>query len=100
MYPMTCPILLGWLWGLLPGPRELLLVALVVVTLYGRSETARHGFARLVRPWKARPDGAKGRPASSWMADRWFVVLAASAAAAVAAWVVTWMTVVHRPPGP
>jgi len=98
---MMNPVLpLGWLWGLLPGPREWLLVALVVVALYGRSETARRGFARAVRPWTTRPSGPKGRPAAwGWLADRWFVAVAASAAAAVAAWVVTWMNVVHRPPG-
>jgi len=95
---MNNPVLMGWLWGLLPGPREWVLVALVVVALYGRSETARRGFARVVRPWTTRPDsGASGRPAPAWLGDRWFLVVAASAAAAVAAWVVTWMTIVHRP---
>ena len=95
---MNYPVLMGWLWGLLPGPREWVLVALVVVALYGRSETARRGFARVVRPWTTRPgSGASGRPAPAWLGDRWFLVVAASAAAAVAAWVVTWMTIVHRP---
>ena len=96
---MTSPVFLGWLWGLLPGPREWLLVAMVVVTLYGRSGMARRGFTRAVRPWTTRPGGPAGSPARAWLADRWFVV-AAAAAAGVAAWVVTWMTVVHRPPGP
>ena len=97
---MTIPVSpLGWLWGILPGLREWFLVAPVVVALYGRSETARRGFARAVRPWKTRPDGAKGRPPSRWLSDRWLLVVAAVASAAVAAWVVTWMTVVHRPPG-
>ncbi len=97
---MTCPAPLGWLWGLLPGPRELALVALVVVALYGRSETARRGFARLVRPWTTRPSGAKGPPPRPvWWADRWFLAFVTIASAAVVAWIVTWMNVVHRPPG-
>ena len=99
---MTHPALMGWLWGFLPGPREWVVLALVVATLYGRSELARRGFARLVRPWTTRPSGATGRPKlkPGWLADRWFLILAAVASAAVAAWVVTWMTVVHRVPGP
>ena len=91
---------MGWLWGFLPGPREWVVLALVVVALYGRSEMARRGFARVVRPWTTRPVGASGRPQPDWLADRWFLIVAAVASAAVAAWVVTWMTVVHRPPGP
>ena len=96
---MIPPIPMGWLWGLLPGPREWALVALVAFALYGRSETARRGFARAFRPWTTRPasTGADGRSAPAWLGDRWFLVVAASAAAAVAAWVVTWMTIVHRP---
>ncbi len=97
---MDNPALMGWLWGLLPGPREWALVAIVVVALYGRSETARRGFARLARPWTTRPDRSTGWPRLGWPADRWFLVVAASAAAAVAAWVVTWMTVIHRPGPP
>jgi hypothetical protein len=93
------PAVLGWLWGFLPGPRELALVALVVVALYGRSETARRGFARLARPWTTRP-GETSATNPARLADRWLLVVTAIASAAVAAWVVTWMTVVHRPPGP
>ena len=91
---------MGWLWGLLPGFREWVLVAIVAVALYGRSELARRGIARLVRPWTTRPSRATGSTRPSWMADRWFLLAAAIASAAVAAWVVTWMNVVHRPPGP
>jgi hypothetical protein len=99
---MIDPAALGWFWGFLPGPREWALVALVVVALYGRSELARRGFARVVRPWTTRPSGATGKPTPRppWWADRWFLIVAAVASAAVAAWVVTWMTVVHRPPPP
>ncbi|WP_435009847.1 hypothetical protein P12x_001072 [Tundrisphaera lichenicola] len=94
---MNNPVLLGWLWGLLPGPREWVLVAMVVVALYGRSEVARRGFARVLRPWTTRPPGATGQATPGWLNDRWFLVVAVSAAAAVAAWVVTWMTIVHQP---
>jgi hypothetical protein len=100
---MIDPAALGWFWGFLPGPREWALVALVVVALYGRSELARRGFARVVRPWTTRPSGVmtgKPTPRPPWWADRWFLIVAAVASAAVAAWVVTWMTVVHRPPPP
>ena len=96
---MTIPLPSLWLWGLLPGPREVLLVALVVVALYGRSETVRRALPRVLRPWTTRPLGAKDRPVQAWLADRWFVVIAAAAAAAVAAWVVTWMVVAQGPPG-
>ncbi len=97
---MIDPALMGWLWGFLPGPREWVLVALVVVALYGRSETARRGFARVVRPWTTRPDRATGRPKPVRLGDRWVLIVTAIASAAVAAWVVTWITVVHRPPAP
>jgi hypothetical protein len=97
---LTCLTNSGWVVGLLPGPREVFLVALVVLALYGRSELARRGFARLFRPWTTRPAGANGVSKPSWLSDRWFLLIAIVASAAVAAWVVTWMTVVHRPPGP
>lgn len=87
-------------WGFLPGPREWVLLAVAVVVLYGRSETARRGIVRVFRPWTTRPDRAQGRPRPDWRTDRWFLLAAAVASAAVAAWVVTWMTVVHRPPAP
>ena len=95
---MTIPSASFWFWGLLPGPRELILVALVVVALYGRSESVRRGLPRLIRPWTSRPVRAKGHPARGWLADRWFIVVASAAAAAVAAWIVTWMIVVQGPP--
>ncbi len=87
-------------WGFLPGPREWALLALVVVALYGRSETARRGFARAVRPWTTRPDRAGGGTKLGLSGDRWFLLVVAVASAAVAAWVVTWITVAYRPPGP
>jgi hypothetical protein len=92
----------GWLVGLIPGGREWLLVALVVAALYGRSMMARRGFARVIRPWTTRPSNSKanGAPRTNWLADRWFLLLAAVASSAVAAWVVSWMILVHRRPGP
>lgn len=92
---MTIPLPPFWLWGLLPGPREIILVALVVAALYGRSETVRRGLPRLLRPWTDRTRRPSG---SNWLADRWFVVVASAAAAAVAAWIVTWMVVAQGPP--
>jgi hypothetical protein len=96
---MIDPARLGWFWGFLPGPREWALVLVVVVVLYGRSETARRGVARLVRPWTTR--GGVGSPSSGWRpGDRWTLIITAIASAAVAAWIVTWITVVRRPPTP
>jgi hypothetical protein len=97
---MTNPAVLGWLWGLLPGTREWLLVALVVVALYGRSSLVRQGVARLVRPWKTRSSGTNRPPKSAWLADHWFLLFAAIASSSVAAWIVTWMILAHRPPRP
>jgi hypothetical protein len=95
---MTRPALLsGWLWGFfLPGPRELALVVLVVIALYGRSILARGG--------KIRPTAGRRLPRRpghrAWVVERWPWAFAAIASAAAAAWVVTRLTVPHRPPGP
>ena len=87
-------------WGFLPGPREWALLTLVVVALYGRSETARRGFARAVRPWTTRPGRAEGGSKLGSSGDRWFLLVVAVASAAVASWVATWITVAARAPGP
>ena len=88
-------------WGFLPGPREWALLALVVVALYGRSETARRGFARAVRPWTTRPGRDDGRPVGGLpVGERWFWFVVAVASAAVASWVATWITIAARAPGP
>ena len=65
-------------WALLPGIREWVLVALVVVAVYARSGPVRSNrylasLGRLVRPTRrGRPEPAVVR----WLADRWMLVLA------------------------
>ena len=89
---MTIPLPSLWLWGLLPGPREVFVVAMLVLVLFGKSRVARRGLPRLIRPWTSRTPGHAGL---DWLADRWFAV----AVVAVATWVVTWMIVANGPPG-
>jgi hypothetical protein len=98
----------AWLWAFLglPGLREVILVALVTLVLYGRSgmQIARRG--RGLHPWlspirrtsaaaaRANPSPAQGN--SRW-GDRVFWSLAIIAATAVAAWVVTRTLIVAAP---
>jgi hypothetical protein len=98
----------AWLWAFLglPGLREVLLVALVTLVLYGRSglQIARRG--RGLHPWlspirrtsaaapRAKPPTAQG---TSRRGDRVFWFLAIVAATGVAAWVVTRTLIVAAP---
>ena len=99
----------GWLWaflGGLPGLREIALVALVTLLLYGRSglQVARRG--RGLPPWllpirRTSPSATRSHApapagASRW-GDRTFWFLAIIAATAVAAWVVTRTLIVGAP---
>jgi hypothetical protein len=104
----------AYLWGLgIPGPRELVLLALVLLVLYGRSglQVARSG-GRVVPWWlspvrrtsvrgaQARANRAPQSPAStllSWRRDRFFWFLAIIAATAVGAWIVTRTLIVAAP---
>jgi hypothetical protein len=103
----------AWLWAFLglPGLREIVLVAVVSLLLYGRSglQVARRGrgWQRWLSPIrqtsaasaardKARADASPTRGASRW-GDRVFWSLALIAATAVAAWVVTRTLIVGAP---
>ena len=100
----------GLVFGLflIPGPKEIILVALVVMALYGRVGTrllmsTRYG--RTLAPWvrliqspqaaalrKARvrvTEGPEGRPATKPRRGRLFWALSLATAAALAAWVAT-----------
>jgi hypothetical protein len=102
-------------WGI-PGLREIALVLLVTLVLYGRSglQIARHG--RGLGPWlslarrastppasrsrergQARPGVPPERRKDSLRRDRVFWFLAIVAASAVAAWIVTRATIVGGP---
>jgi hypothetical protein len=104
----------AWLWaflGGLPGLREMALLAVVVLVLYGRSglQVARRGGGLL--PWwlspvrRTPPSAVRGRrpaepppaPALSWRRDRLFWFLAIIAATAVGAWIVTRTLIVAVP---
>jgi hypothetical protein len=106
----------AWLWAFwgIPGLREIALVLLVTLVLYGRSglQIARRG--RGLGPWlslarrvsappsatraraQARPSAPPAR-GSSRRGDRVFWFLAIVAAAAVAAWIVTRAMIVGAP---
>lgn len=100
---------------LIPGPKEIILVALVALALYGRGGSrllmsTRYG--RMLSPWvrmaeTARPKrGSSGRtnepglaskpePPTTRPKGRFFWALALMAAAAVAAWVATRVVIQH-----
>jgi hypothetical protein len=103
----------AWLWAFLgiPGLREIALLAVVVVVLYGRSglQIARRGGGLV--PWWLSPvrrtpaSALRGRrpmptpaaTAASWRRDRLFWFLAIVAATAVGAWIVTRTLIVSAP---
>ena len=95
---------------LIPGVREVVLVALVALALYGRTGSRlllRTRYGRLLGPVLARvparapankPKAPKAIPRRR---GRWFWAFALTLAAAVAAWVATQAVVVkNTPPAP
>lgn len=94
----------GTQWAAL-GPRQLILVALVTLILYGRSGVLRSPQARAILPWLSvtrRRNGPmtpppKTAPEPSRMEGRlyWFLVI--TAATAVAAWIVTRTLILSAP---
>jgi hypothetical protein len=94
-----------WGWGI-PGLRQLALMALVFLVLYGRSglQAARRGGG--LPPWlspvirRPAPSGVRAQAEAEAAARRgdrlfWFLVIVASTA--VAAWVVTRTLIVLAP---
>ena len=77
------------IWAIVPGIREIILVILVVVALYGRSGKVRSGRFFSSGGWTNRPSGRKPPAAFLWLMDRWWLVLATLAGVGVAAWVTT-----------
>ena len=87
-------------FGLIPGPREVVLVLLVVLALYGRAGSRllwSTPYGRLLAPWAqvvrgasaaARP-GGPAAPSKSPRRGRLFWVLTLTAAAAALAWIAT-----------
>ena len=88
------------------GLKELVLIGLTVLVLYGRSGAMSNRYVRVLRPWlspvrrpgygprrgpDATPDAVSaGSKVRGWLrGDRLFWFLTILAAAAVAAWVVT-----------
>jgi hypothetical protein len=105
----------AWLWAVLavvPGLKQIALVALVVLVLYGRSglQVARRGGG--LPPWlspvrRTAASAARSRTharsqatataESPWRGDRLFWFLAIIAATGVGAWVVTRTLIVSAP---
>ena len=98
-----------WLWGFLgglPGSREVALLVVVALVLYGRSglQVARRGHG--LPPWlspvrRTSPSAARTRATLATGGSRWgdrsFWFLAIVAAAAVAAWIATRTLIVSAP---
>ena len=85
------------------GLKELVLIGLAVLVLYGRSGVSSHPYVRVLRPWLspmrrpgygprrgpvAAPDAAPAGP-RAMRGDRLYWSLTIVAAAAAAAWIVT-----------
>jgi len=105
----------AWLWTFLavvPGLKQIALVALVVLVLYGRSglQVARRGgglppwlspirrtAASAARDRTQAPSRATAAAESPWRGDRLFWFLAIIAATGVGAWVVTRTLIVSAP---
>jgi hypothetical protein len=89
----------GAVWAFLgvPGLREILVVAVVTLVLYGRSGLLMHRRFQALRPWLGPPGREPPRTTSvrrgAGLGDRVFWVLAITAAAAVASWVAIRMTI-------
>jgi hypothetical protein len=101
--PLTQPIALGFL---VPGLKEVVLVALVALALYGRSGTrllrmTRYGrsiepWLRLVRPpsqARRQRSGPAPTPGARRPRGPWFWALALTVAAMAVAWVATRVAV-------
>lgn len=96
-------------WAIL-GPREILLVGLVALALYGRVGLRHTHHARTVWSWMIPPRSRPNRrpaprvePVPFWSLARWtrgerlYWALVLVAAAAVVAWVVTRTLIVSTP---
>ncbi len=93
----------GAVWAFLgiPGLREILVVAVVTLLLYGRSGLLMHRRFQALRPWlgPARREPPRPTPArrivgrNVGLGDRVFWALALTAAATLAAWVATRMII-------
>ncbi len=76
--------------GLLPGPREWLLIGMVVLACFWRTGVPRGRVWRLLQPWSSVP---KRQPRPTWvhrLSDRGFLLLLVMAASAVIAWIISW----------
>jgi hypothetical protein len=101
---------LGGIWAFL-GFKEIIVLGLLALALYGRSGLQKHPYVRLLRPWAetSRRTAAKAtaataaratpKPARSAWEIRIFWFLAIVAGSAVAAWIVT-RTLILGSPGP
>ncbi len=85
-------IALGAIWAFLGsmGLREIIVVALVALVLYGRSGVLSTRQAQSLRPgWTSPRRWRRSLPGLSSLGDRLFWFFAITAATAVAAWIVT-----------
>ena len=85
------------IWGIVPGIREVVLVAMVVVALYGRTHRVRQSrfFGSLGRLVRSSGRGRSQPAILRWLVDRWLLVFTLLAGAGVLAWVATSSHVVR-----
>jgi hypothetical protein len=100
---------LGMVWAML-GPRSIVVIAMFVLALYGRSGVLQSRQARALLPWLAPSRRTPGPAAGSAVpkpgpaariglrGDRTFWFLTILAASALVAWIVT-RTIIMSAPG-
>jgi len=81
--------------ALVPGFREWVLVALVVVALYGRSAQVRPG-----RFFAFRRPGRNHSAALNWLVDHWWLMFATLAGLGVLAWLATSFRIMRQSVAP
>jgi hypothetical protein len=84
--------------GLFTGFGKLVILAVLALLFYGRLGLPRHPLWRLLSPWSSVPADKRTKGATeAWYRDRVFVFLVVISATAVAAWIVTKMTLLGAP---
>jgi hypothetical protein len=84
-------------WAVVADPRAWLLILLLAAATFGRSGLFRSRWLDLLKPYRRRPAGARGRPAEAKapthpLRDPLFLFLLVVSAAAVSTWIIMTLT--------